>query len=129
MKRNSIITIAVLIALALLIVLLAACTTSTSTDEHVERATFQVGAPCDELDGKQTKEIIALGTCHEPNPPDNKIHIMALASYPCVDSRVLYWNDFGWGYNDATWHKHTRLDGQLVPPEGEFTLCTGEIQQ
>jgi hypothetical protein len=73
---------------------------------------------CADLAGTPTAEVLAFGMCL-----DGTVQIYATMSYDCPDGRKIYWNDYGWGYDDGEWSAHERADGQLVPPDPDLEAC------
>lgn len=74
---------------------------------------------CEDIYGMPTEELLSLGACMD----GVQVIVLALASYDCADGSRVYWNDYGWGYSTGTWQRHSRPDGQLVPPDEVLNNC------
>jgi hypothetical protein len=94
-----------------------ASTSSTTAPATTEAAALA----CDNLVGRPTAQIVAVGQC---TLPDGTIQPLRFAFYNCTDGRILDWNELGWGYSDGPWQVHARPDGQLIPPDEETARCT-----
>ena len=97
--------------------------TSSGQPAGAMQTTPTPAAPaCSELIGRPTSPQAMNSGCTRD---DGGLHFYGAASYDCVDGRHLYWNDLGWGWSDGPFQPHSRPDGQLVPPEGDMTVCLG----
>lgn len=102
-------------------VLLLVAITACSDDDSSDKSCADIAA-----DGRPTDDVRAdldAGTCKAEDGDDT---IVITGDTACADDGRLWWNDYGWGYEGETWHRHP--EGETTPSQDEFASCEGTEQ-